>query len=914
MMHNHIHTWTINTEPLHSPGSGVRLMGEQISSPKYDASDWVPVRIPNTIVGGLVDAGLIPDPFIADRITEIPGFKNVPNHFGNYPKPEGSPFRDTWWLRAVLVLENADLPELPVLRLRFHGVNPGADIWLNGKHLASSAETRGAYRQFDLLVTDHVNWQGENVLAVGLPPVETHDLGITFIDWNPAPPDDSAGIWRPVHWDITGPLTLRDPSIRTNLAADHWEAAVHPQVTVRNSGTAPVEAVVAFSLGDGTAGQVQQSEPSDHSNREGKPVRPVDAAAGGRVAEAERVTAETDRVTRVTRTVQIPAGEDVRVSFPPEEFRELKIRSPRIWWPYQLGAPELYTGDFTVQVGRELSDRQTVPFGIRYVEARLNDHGSREFRMNGVAVPINGAAWSPDLLLRQDPERDRIDIQYVKNMKLNAIRLEGKLASDEFWDLCDREGILVLAGWPCCNHFEKWDRWKPTDPEIAEASLRSQIQRLRNHPSFVAWMYGSDEPPPEEVERMYRDILAEMAPDLPIFSSATAKETRLGGPTGLKMSGPYEYEPPGYWYDPSMPGSAEGFNTETCPACALPEVDSIRRMYGVGEPEPGSSVWDLHCAGHPFDTTRFVEDAIRARFGWDGTVEELSFRSQYLGYETWRAMFEAYRHAFPRSTGVVGWMLNSAWPSLRWQLYDFWYHPTGSFFGTQTACAPVHAYLTYHQWVVFWRNDTGGRTPESSVTVRVFDAHLNEVWRYRHKGRLAPGEQAVVCMVPPNVTDLPFAILFVTLQVGLQPQTHNVYWRSNPMDKLVPADQSDWYFTPVERHADLSALFTAPEGHLDISARQVEGTDRLAVTLANTYDVPVLPVRLRLWDTDRKEYCAPILWSTNYVSVLSGETVNVSAQMPTRATGGFELHLSGPNCPVTNCPVTNRPVAGEDST
>jgi len=80
-----------------------------------------------------------------------------------------------------------------------------------------------------------------------------------------------------------------------------------------------------------------------------------------------------------------------------------------------------------------------------------------EFTINGYDIPIYGAAWTPDMMLRQSKEQDANDIEFVKNLNLNTIRLEGKLATDYFWDLCDKEGILVLAGWCCCSHWEKWE-------------------------------------------------------------------------------------------------------------------------------------------------------------------------------------------------------------------------------------------------------------------------------------------------------------------------------------------------------------------------------------------------------------------------------------------------------------------------
>ena len=73
-------------------------------------------------------------------------------------------------------------------------------------------------------------------------------------------------------------------------------------------------------------------------------------------------------------------------------------------------------------------------------------------------------------------ERLKTQFDYLRDLNLNAIRLEGPMETDEFFDLADEQGMLVMAGWTCCDYWEKWTNWKPSDIEIATASLRSQIE------------------------------------------------------------------------------------------------------------------------------------------------------------------------------------------------------------------------------------------------------------------------------------------------------------------------------------------------------------------------------------------------------------------------------------------------------
>ncbi len=66
-----------------------------------------------------------------------------------------------------------------------------------------------------------------------------------------------------------------------------------------------------------------------------------------------------------------------------------------------------------------------------------------------------------------------------------------------------------------------------------------------------------------------------------------------------------------------------------------------------------------------------------------------------MTYEGERAMFEAYGRNKYTSTGVVQWMLNNAWPSIIWHLYDWYLRPGGGYFGTKKACEPLHVQYSY---------------------------------------------------------------------------------------------------------------------------------------------------------------------------------------------------------------------------
>ncbi len=174
------------------------------------------------------------------------------------------------------------------------------------------------------------------------------------------------------------------------------------------------------------------------------------------------------------------------------------------------GQAERYTLNLEFNLDGKVSDQAETKFGIREMKSEVLAANRRLFSVNGKNILIRGGGWSPDMMLREDSQRLRDEFRYVQDMGLNTIRLEGKLETKEFFDLADERGILLMAGWCCCDHWEHWPNWKPQDFTIAEQSLRDQMYRLRSHPSLIVWLNGSDNPPPPDVEQTYLKVEKEL--------------------------------------------------------------------------------------------------------------------------------------------------------------------------------------------------------------------------------------------------------------------------------------------------------------------------------------------------------------------------------------------------------------------
>src|SRR5262249_9677195 len=444
------------------------------------------------------------------------------------------------------------------------------------------------------------------------------------------------------------------------------------------------------------------------------------------------------------------------------------------------------------------------------------------FRVNSEPVLIRGAGWATDLFLRRQPERDRAQLEYLLAMNLNTIRFEGMVERAEVLEWCDREGVMVMAGWCCCDSWEKWHQWTDECHHVTAESLRSQVRRVRRHPCMISWLYGSDFPPPEPVERRYLAVLDEEGWPNPAHSSAANRPTELTGKSGMKMEGPYDWVPPNYWLEDRKRGGAFGFATEICPGAAVPPIESLRKMLPPEHLWPIDEVWNFHAGGQEFHNIDAFAEAIARRYGEPGPVEDFAELAQLATYEAQRAMFEAYTRNKFQSTGVIHWMLGNSWPSLIWHLYDYFLRPGGGFFGTQKACEPLHVMYAYDDRAVVVINDHPRDWEGLRVEARVvnLDGKTLDVQTHR-LGVEAVSATARSKLAPPEGERLYFVDLRLFGADGA-PLGRNFYWLPSKLDVLDEAN-ANWVYTPVREFADLTPLRALRETAVTLRAERASG-------------------------------------------------------------------------------------------
>ena len=582
----------------------------------------------------------------------------------DYARIDKKRFEKSWTYRTTF--------NMPALKdgehviLCFDGICYRANVWLNGQQIANSQEMVGSFRQFEFDVTANIGQ--ENVLEVEVFRAQPGDPNIGFADWNPRPADESMGIWREVRVKTCGPVSVAHSAVRSRVNSKTLDEA---WLTVA-------------------------TELTNHSDK------PVSGVVEGTI-EGRNFAYPVSLKAHEKRAFVLPS--------------EMRLEHPRLWWCHNMGKPELCNMHLEFAESGKVSDTEDIRFGIREIRSYLTDEGHRVFTLNGQKVLLRGAGWTDDIYLRDTPETNRRQLEYVRDMNMNTVRLEGFWGtSQNLYDLCDELGLMILVGWSC--HWE-WEDYlgSPTEepyggiitPEqiaLIAQSFQDQVMWLRYHPSIIGWFVGSDRIPKPELEKSYHEFLSKQD-DRDYLISAKGLTSEISGPSGTKMEGPYEYVGPSYWYLPEAPGGAFGFNTETGIGAQLPVKESLEKMLGK-QLFPIDNRWNVLCtaSNSEMNTLGKLNEVIHHRFGDAKNIDEYLYRADMLSYESTKAMFEGFRAHWPHTTGIIQWMLNGARPGIYWQLYDYYKQPNAAYYGVKKANAPVQLIYDYHAMAVYAVNET----------------------------------------------------------------------------------------------------------------------------------------------------------------------------------------------------------------
>ena len=816
--------------------SAVAESGEVLSSPGYDDSAWMPATVPGTVLGSYVATGAVHEPNYADNQVFI----------------SDSYFNSDFWYRDRFEAH----PDTPRQFLHFDGINFKALIYLNGKEIGGIECAFDAAR-FDVT---GILQDGENNLAVriirnphyGEPKLQDafstkHNGGVLGADnptmhatigwdWLPTVRGRNIGIYDRVYIRYTGEVTVDDPFVRTELPLpDTTKATVFASATLTNHAEKPVQGVLKAAFGDLVLEQEASLEP----------------------------------------------GESRLVTLAPAT-----LENPRLWWPNGYGKQELYPVCFSFSEGQTLSDSVQFRAGVRQLDytmepyvAPRGDHFSGRNQNQRLSLFVNGRRfigfggnWGyPEHLLRYRSREYDIAVGNHAAMNFTMIRnWVGMTDNKAFYEACDRHGILIWQDFWLANPA---DGPNPEDPQLFNEVATRYVRRIRNHPSIGLYVGRNEGYPPAEIDDYLKDMVREEHPGLYYVPHS--------GTDGVSGGGPYRALPVEEYF--KLRGDDRIHSERGMPA--VMNYENLVRAMGAGNVEPVSTVahpndmygihdWTLGgikgewCAQRTESFNQMLEKA----FGEPADAREFAYLSQWINYDGYRAMFESRSE---HRRGLLLWMSHPSWPSMVWQTYDYYFEPTGAYFGCKKACEPLHIQMNALKGTVEVVNYHAGDRKGLTATARYLDMYGSERNTQRKELDIAE-DSTVTCFpleVPEGITDA----YFVRLELS-DPEGHilsdNFYWQGR-------------------ESGDVKALRTLGKTRLGITLRRLSPTQYTA-RIENKGKVPALMIRLKAVDSATRDLILPVRYSDNYFFLLPGESREIDIKVES-SRGRLRLEAEGLN-------------------
>jgi exo-1,4-beta-D-glucosaminidase len=380
------------------------------------------------------------------------------------------------------------------------------------------------------------------------------------------------------------------------------------------------------------------------------------------------------------------------------------------------------------------------------------------------------------------------------------------------------------------------------------------------------------------------------------------------GESGVKMTGPYDYVAPSYWYYGMRYGGAIGYNTETSPGPAIPSLASRKLFLPDPEAWPPTPNWSLHDGGGEFTNLKVFDAAMEDVYAKPNSAGDYERMAQTMEYDSERAMFEAYSKNKYTSTGVIQWMLNNAWPSMIWHLFDYYLDAGGGYFGTKKACEPLHIQYSYDDRSIVVVNSTYADAANLHASVRLFGLAWNQLYSAEAEVNANADTSQRVFTIPGALYSGAERIFFIDLSLTDAKGhvvSHNFYWVPGTLTTF-DWENTDYTHTPAARHEDLTALAHLPaaqiEAHAEIAKTAHGGV--IQVHLVNHSNALAFQVRAAVRTTSGG-LIAPVFWSDNWIELTPGESTTLTAQLPEGESAAPVVQVDGWNvAPISLTPTT----------
>ena len=790
--------------------------GAAVSTLGFSMAGWYPATVPGTVLTTLVNNHVYPEPL-----------------YGENNRPEVIPeslAHTSYWYRTAIEIPKSYAGKH--VWLNFDGINYSATVWVNGAEVGTM---RGAFVRGIFDITANVKPGSKAVVAVQVTPEphpgdpHEHTLragmgknggitasdGPTFLstigwDWIPAIRDRDTGIWQKVFLSATGPVVVKDPLVTTDLPLPSTDSAdVAIKATVENVSDKPVTGVLSGSI--------------------------------------EEIAFE--------KQVQIEAHSKQIVSFDVKDTPALHIEHPRLWWPNGYGAQNLYKLHLSFEINKQESDARDVSFGVRKISYSVPGTDTLTISVNGVPIFIRGGNWGLDEAMKRIP-RERLEAQIRMHQlaNLNLIRnWVGQSTSEDFYELCDKYGILV---WDEFFQPNPSDGPDPTDIGTYIANVREKILRFRNHPSIALWCARNEGFPPPEIDAELRKLMAELEPTRRYQPSSTDG-------AGVRSGGPYNWRAPREFYTITD----DLFKTETG-TVSVPTLESIHGMMPSKDWETIDDDWAEHDMAKGAQRGDGYPSVLAARYGKVANLADFVRKAQMMNYESYRAMYEG-RNAklFHPPTAVITWMSNPAQPSFVWQLYHYDLEPNSSLFAVKSANEPVHIQFNEADGNLEVINNLP--QPLTDAVARVSVYLLDGSLATQYQTKVKAEASSAVNLGPVRFPELLTATHFLKLELddaqGKIIST-NFYWRGEPGYADVLTDLDKMPTVPIE---------------FQVVRADANGKRVLTLTVHNPTANIALMAHLQLRRQHSGDRVLPAYYSDNYFSLVPNEfrTITIESDL-----------------------------------
>ena len=791
--------------------SEVKSGGEEISQHGYPNNDWVVATVPGTALVSYWNAGALPNPNFGDNQLMI----------------SESFFNSDFWYR--------DEFKVPLdfkgdrIFLNFDGINWKAEIFLNGKKIGriDGAFIRGIFDVTDLIKPGQTNSiavlvkKNDNIGVIKEATATYHDKNGGILgadnptyhasigwDWIPTIRGRNMGIWNDVFLNVTGPVSIKDPLITTDLKLpDTTGADINFDVTLENHKSEAVSGTLTGKYGDIKFEQEVSLEPS------------------------------SSKVVKIN----------------PSNNPSLHIINPKLWWPKGYGQPNLYNVELVFKTASGVSDKKEFKSGIR--KMTFDDTNQiLNIYINGRRFIARGGNWGfPESNLEYRGREYDIAVAFHADMNFNMIRnWVGQTADDEFFEACDRHGIMVWQDFCLANPA---DGPAPSDPKKFLDNARDLIKRIRNHPSIAIYVGRNEGNPPAVIDTALRSMINELHPGLHYISNSAFGVVNGGGP--------YRALPVRDYF------LLYGYN-KLHSERGMPNVmsyESLRQTLPESAVWPQNSLWGMHdyCLESAQSAASFNQ-MIETGFGKADNAKKFTELAQWINYNGYRGMFEGrslYRQ------GLLLWMSHPAWPSMVWQTYDYYLEPTAAYFGCKKACEPIHI-----QWnpvfdnIEVVNNNAGNKT---GLTAKAQLLNMDGSVQWEKETRLTCKEDStVICFKLEFLKSLtPVHFIKLTLKEGDKTISDNFYWRGQ-----VDGNYQALNTLPLIKLQNITKIEKSGENWL------------LTTTLDNTSKTPALMVRLMVTGKNTNERILPVFYSDNYISLMPGEKKVITMKLKDEDTRG----------------------------